>query len=168
MEAAPPETPPQHRAADHADRNRRGAERGPVGPVHDPGGSVVHRRRSDAADSSTPDAHDRGWRCPKRNRTKRCWPISRRSSSRCVKCLTRSSAIARDATFESSSSLTARPHDARRLADVRYRGRATSYLEVLDSDTRMFSAELGVTEAELRELLSLVQVYRALGGGWQS
>ena len=57
--------------------------------------------------------------------------------------------------------------DARRLADIRYRGGATSYLEVLDSDTRMFSAELGVTQAKLSELLSLVQVYRALGGGWQ-
>jgi len=57
--------------------------------------------------------------------------------------------------------------DARRLADIRYRGGATSYLEVLDSDTRMFSAELGVTQAQLSELLSLVQVYRALGGGWQ-
>jgi multidrug efflux system outer membrane protein len=57
--------------------------------------------------------------------------------------------------------------DARRLADIRYRGGAASYLEVLDSDTRMFSAELGVTQAELSELLSLVQVYRALGGGWQ-
>jgi multidrug efflux system outer membrane protein len=57
--------------------------------------------------------------------------------------------------------------DARRLADIRYRGGATSYLEVLDSDTRMFSAEIGVTQAELSELLSLVQVYRALGGGWQ-
>jgi multidrug efflux system outer membrane protein len=58
--------------------------------------------------------------------------------------------------------------DARRLADIRYRGGATSYLEVLDSDTRMFSAEIGVTQAELSELLSLVQLYRALGGGWQS
>jgi multidrug efflux system outer membrane protein len=57
--------------------------------------------------------------------------------------------------------------DARRLADIRYRGGATSYLEVLDSDTRMFSAEIGLTQAELSELLSLVQVYRALGGGWQ-
>jgi multidrug efflux system outer membrane protein len=57
--------------------------------------------------------------------------------------------------------------DARRLADIRYRGGATSYLEVLDSDTRMFSAQLGVAEAELSELLSLVHVYRALGGGWQ-
>ncbi|MCU1386182.1 MAG: oprM 1 [Acidobacteria bacterium] len=57
--------------------------------------------------------------------------------------------------------------DARRLADIRYRGGATSYLEVLDSDTRMFSAELGVTQAELGELLAFVQIYRALGGGWQ-
>jgi multidrug efflux system outer membrane protein len=57
--------------------------------------------------------------------------------------------------------------DARRLADIRYRGGATSYLEVLDSETRMFSAELGVSQAELSELLSLVQIYRALGGGWQ-
>jgi multidrug efflux system outer membrane protein len=57
--------------------------------------------------------------------------------------------------------------DARRLADIRYRGGAAGYLEVLDSDTRMFSAELAVTEAELSELLSLVQIYRALGGGWQ-
>jgi multidrug efflux system outer membrane protein len=39
---------------------------------------------------------------------------------------------------------------------------------VLDSDTRMFSAELGLIQAQLSELLSLVQVYRALGGGWQS
>ena len=58
--------------------------------------------------------------------------------------------------------------DARRLADIRYRGGATSYLEVLDSDTRMFSAELGLIQAQLSELLSLVQMYRALGGGWQS
>jgi multidrug efflux system outer membrane protein len=57
--------------------------------------------------------------------------------------------------------------DARRLPDMRYRGGATSYLEVLGSDIRRCSAELGVTQAVLSELLSLVQVYRALGGGWQ-
>ena len=57
--------------------------------------------------------------------------------------------------------------DARRLAEIRYRGGATSYLELLDSDTRMFSAELGVTQAELSELLAFVHIYRALGGGWQ-
>jgi outer membrane protein, multidrug efflux system len=57
--------------------------------------------------------------------------------------------------------------DARRLAEIRYRGGATSYLEVLDSDTRMFAAELGVAQAELGELLAFVHIYRALGGGWQ-
>ena len=57
--------------------------------------------------------------------------------------------------------------DARRLAEIRYQAGASSYLEVLDSETRMFSADLGVTQAELSELLSLVQIYRALGGGWQ-
>jgi multidrug efflux system outer membrane protein len=57
--------------------------------------------------------------------------------------------------------------DARRLADVRYQGGATSYLEVLDSDTRLFAAELGLAQAELNELLALVQIYRSLGGGWQ-
>ena len=58
--------------------------------------------------------------------------------------------------------------DARRLADLRYQGGATSYLEVLDSDTRLFSAELDLAQAQLSELLALVQIYRSLGGGWQN
>jgi multidrug efflux system outer membrane protein len=57
--------------------------------------------------------------------------------------------------------------DARRLADLRYQGGATSYLEVLDADTRLFAAELGVVQARQQELTGLVDVYRALGGGWQ-
>jgi multidrug efflux system outer membrane protein len=57
--------------------------------------------------------------------------------------------------------------DARRLADVRYQGGATSYLEVLDADTRLFAAELGLVDARRQELTSFVEVYRALGGGWQ-
>jgi len=57
--------------------------------------------------------------------------------------------------------------DARRLADLRYQGGATSYLEVLDSDTRLFSAELGLADAQLSEQLAFVQIYRSLGGGWQ-
>jgi len=56
--------------------------------------------------------------------------------------------------------------DARRLAEIRYQGGATSFLEVLDSETRAFSAQLGVVQAELGELLARVQIYRALGGGW--
>jgi multidrug efflux system outer membrane protein len=58
--------------------------------------------------------------------------------------------------------------DARRLADLRYRGGATSYLEVLDSDTRLYVAELGLVQAQLAELTAYVEVYRALGGGWTS
>ena len=63
--------------------------------------------------------------------------------------------------------LTAAAEDAARLSDMRYRGGATSYLEVLDSDTRVFAARLALAQAQLRELQSLVQIYRSLGGGWQ-
>ena len=57
--------------------------------------------------------------------------------------------------------------DATRLANSRYRGGVTSYLEVLDSDTRYFNAQLGLAQAQLNERLALVQLYNALGGGWQ-
>ena len=58
--------------------------------------------------------------------------------------------------------------DSRRLADLRYRGGATSYLEVIDSDTRLFIAELALAEAQLAERAAYVEIYRALGGGWKS
>jgi multidrug efflux system outer membrane protein len=57
--------------------------------------------------------------------------------------------------------------DATRLSDMRYRGGVTSYLEVLDSDTRNFDAQLGLAQAQLNERLALIQLYNALGGGWQ-
>jgi multidrug efflux system outer membrane protein len=63
--------------------------------------------------------------------------------------------------------LSAAAQDATRLANVRYQGGVTSYLEVLDSDTRYFDAQLGLAQAELNERLALVQLYNALGGGWQ-
>ena len=63
--------------------------------------------------------------------------------------------------------LTIAAQDARRLADIRYRGGATSYLEVLDADTRLFVAELALAESREAELSAFVEVYRALGGGWQ-
>jgi multidrug efflux system outer membrane protein len=65
-------------------------------------------------------------------------------------------------------SLVESAREARRLADLRYQGGATSYLEVLDSDTRLFTAELGLVQAELSELSAFVEIYRALGGGWQA
>jgi outer membrane protein, multidrug efflux system len=63
--------------------------------------------------------------------------------------------------------LTSAAEDATRLSNMRYRGGAASYLEVLDSETRFFAAQLALAQAELRELQSLVQIYRSLGGGWQ-
>jgi multidrug efflux system outer membrane protein len=57
--------------------------------------------------------------------------------------------------------------DARRLADIRYQGGTTSYLEVLDSDTRLFVAQLQLINAELNERTAFIEIYRALGGGWQ-
>jgi multidrug efflux system outer membrane protein len=62
--------------------------------------------------------------------------------------------------------LTTAAQDARRLADVRYQGGATSYLEVLDADTRLFVAELTLAGGRQSELSAFVEVYRALGGGW--
>jgi multidrug efflux system outer membrane protein len=58
--------------------------------------------------------------------------------------------------------------EAARLSEVRYRGGATSYLEVLTNETNAFNAELGLAEAQLNELVSLVEIYRNLGGGWES
>ena len=49
--------------------------------------------------------------------------------------------------------LTTAAQDARRLADIRYRGGATSYLEVLDADTRLFNAELRSRKRRQRELV---------------
>ena len=57
--------------------------------------------------------------------------------------------------------------DAARLSHMRYSGGVTGYLEVLTNETNAFSAELGLVQAQLNELLALVQVYQSLGGGWQ-
>jgi multidrug efflux system outer membrane protein len=57
--------------------------------------------------------------------------------------------------------------DYNRLAVRRYRGGVTSFLEVLDADRQLFSAELSLARARRNELLEVVQLYKALGGGWQ-
>jgi multidrug efflux system outer membrane protein len=54
-----------------------------------------------------------------------------------------------------------------RLSDMRYRGGTTTYLEVLDGQRSLFSAELTLASARGTEYQSLVQLYRVLGGGWQ-
>ena len=54
-----------------------------------------------------------------------------------------------------------------RLSNMRYKGGTTAYLEVLDGQRSLFSAELTLAQARGTEYQSLVQLYRALGGGWQ-
>jgi multidrug efflux system outer membrane protein len=53
------------------------------------------------------------------------------------------------------------------LAQIRYKGGVTSYLEVLTNDTNLFAAELSLARAQLGERLTVVELYNALGGGWQ-
>ena len=57
--------------------------------------------------------------------------------------------------------------DAARLSQVRFKAGTTDYLEVLTNETNSFSAELGLAQAQSNELIALVQLYQALGGGWQ-
>ena len=55
-----------------------------------------------------------------------------------------------------------------RLSITRYQGGTTTYLEVLDGQRSLFAAELTLAEARGNEYQCLVQLYRALGGGWQT
>ena len=69
---------------------------------------------------------------------------------------------------EHQEELVLAAQDAARLSELRYRGGATNYLELLTNETNAFNAELGLTQAQLNELVSLVEIYRNLGGGWES
>jgi outer membrane protein, multidrug efflux system len=61
---------------------------------------------------------------------------------------------------------TATYKETSRLANVRFTGGATSFLEVLTTQQQYFSSELQTTQAWYTELQSYVQLYQALGGGW--
>jgi len=52
------------------------------------------------------------------------------------------------------------------VTELRYRGGVAAYLEVLDAQRSLFGAELDETQAIGAHLVSLVQIYKALGGGW--
>jgi len=71
------------------------------------------------------------------------------------------------ATREQQEKLVAAAEDATQLARMRYQGGATSYLEVLTTDSNLFTAQLSLVAAQQGEALTLVQLYGALGGGWQ-
>jgi outer membrane protein, multidrug efflux system len=68
---------------------------------------------------------------------------------------------------EQQEKLVAAAQDATRLARLRYEGGSTSYLEVLTTDSNLYSAQLNLVTAQQGEALTLVQLYTALGGGWQ-
>jgi len=63
--------------------------------------------------------------------------------------------------------LTTAAQGAADLSDMRYRGGAASYLEVLTNQTNYFAAQLNLARSWLNERLSLVEIYTALGGGWE-
>ncbi len=67
---------------------------------------------------------------------------------------------------EQQEILTRTLEDQQRLSDMRYKGGVTAYLEVLDTDRQLFDAQLGLAQAQRNEVLALVALYRALGGGW--
>jgi multidrug efflux system outer membrane protein len=56
--------------------------------------------------------------------------------------------------------------DYARLAKLRYDGGYTSYLEVLDAERSLFNAELGYTQTQADVFNALVNIYKAMGGGW--
>jgi multidrug efflux system outer membrane protein len=63
--------------------------------------------------------------------------------------------------------LVATLQDRSRMSHVRYEGGIDTLLNALDADRDLFAAELGLAQTRRNELLALVQLYRALGGGWQ-
>jgi outer membrane protein, multidrug efflux system len=69
---------------------------------------------------------------------------------------------------EQQEKLVAAAQDATRLARLRYQGGSTAYLEVLTTDSNLFQAQLSLVNAQQGEALTIVQLYGALGGGWQN
>jgi multidrug efflux system outer membrane protein len=64
--------------------------------------------------------------------------------------------------------LVATLQDRSRLSYLRYRGGVDTLLNALDADRDLFEAELILARTRRDELIALVQLYRALGGGWQA
>jgi multidrug efflux system outer membrane protein len=68
---------------------------------------------------------------------------------------------------EQQELFTAAADDTDRLSKLLYQHGGASYLQVLTSENNDFSAQLNLAQAQLNERLALVQLYNALGGGWQ-
>jgi multidrug efflux system outer membrane protein len=68
---------------------------------------------------------------------------------------------------EQQEALVTTLQDRSRLAYLRYRGGVDTQLNALDADRDLFSAELSLAQTKRNELLALVLLYKALGGGWR-
>ena len=53
-----------------------------------------------------------------------------------------------------------------RISTQRYMAGNASYFEVLEAQQLLFPAETSLARVQLSQLLVIVQLYRALGGGW--
>ncbi len=62
---------------------------------------------------------------------------------------------------------TATYKETARLANVRYLGGYTAFLEVLVTEQQYFTSEINLDQAWLTEIQNYVQLFQALGGGWQ-
>jgi NodT family efflux transporter outer membrane factor (OMF) lipoprotein len=67
---------------------------------------------------------------------------------------------------ERQEALVSALQDRVRLAYIRYRGGVDTQLNALDADRDLFQAQLALSQIRLSELLTVVQLYKALGGGW--
>jgi multidrug efflux system outer membrane protein len=74
----------------------------------------------------------------------------------------RTARVQRDAQAEQVAAL----RSALRLANLRYKGGLANYLDVLIAQRNLFDAELSLTGTHRLHLVSIVQLYKALGGGW--
>jgi outer membrane protein TolC len=68
---------------------------------------------------------------------------------------------------EKQEALVGTLRDRLRLAYVRYRGGVDTQLNALDADRDLFQAELVLAQIRLEESLTVVQLYKSLGEGWQ-
>ncbi len=69
--------------------------------------------------------------------------------------------------LQQQQALTAAAQESNHLSYVLYQHGGASYLQVLTSETNYFAAQLNLAQAEVNERLALVELYAALGGGWQ-
>jgi outer membrane protein, multidrug efflux system len=72
---------------------------------------------------------------------------------------------AREALGEQEAAVRA-SQEALAVAELRYGAGRTGYLDVLDAQRTLLAAELAQSRTLLSQLVAVVQLYRALGGGW--